>query len=222
VVALGNANPRLKNTFAFKLMIQPQTASLQFTSLIHKLEGQATISVGDLLARLGGASFPFALLMLSVPALIPLPGPFGIAFGTALGLIGLQIISGARRLWLPHWIRKRELTASHIQALLVRVVPWLSWAESHLYPRRYKFLTGITARRILGLPIVMLGFIIALPIPLGNVVPVIACVAFALALLARDGLAVLVAIGLSVVAAIWTVVLVVFGVNISSIALGWF
>jgi hypothetical protein len=40
--------------------------------------------------------------------------------------------------------------------------------------------------------------------------------------LARDGVAVLVAIGLSVIAAIWTMVLVVFGVSISSIALGWF
>jgi len=203
-------------------MTRRHIASNQLTHLIRDLDGSDAISVGELLARLGGASLPFALLMLSLPALIPLPGPFGIAFGTALSLIGLQIVLGARRLWLPAWISRREVAAHRIQKMLGGTVPWLSWAEGFMRPRRFKSLTGIAARQVLGVPIILLGAIIALPIPLGNVLPVIAIAAFALALLARDGLAVLVAIGISLIAAAWTLILILFGVGITNFLLSFF
>jgi hypothetical protein len=59
-----------------------------------------------------------------------------------------------------------------------------------------------------------MALIITLPIPLGNILPVIALAMLALALLERDGVAVLWALAMSLVAIVWTIVLVLFGARI--------
>jgi len=56
--------------------------------------------------------------------------------------------------------------------------------------------------------------IITLPIPLGNILPVIALAMLALALLERDGVAVLWALAMSLFAIFWAIVLVLFGARI--------
>ena len=75
-------------------------------------------------------------------------------------------------------------------------------------------LSGRIARPFLGLAILAMAVIITLPIPLGNILPVIALAMLALALLERDGVAVLWALAMSLVAIVWTIVLVLFGARI--------
>jgi hypothetical protein len=60
-----------------------------------------------------------------------------------------------------------------------------------------------------------LAVALALPVPLGNVPPVIALVAIALALLEQDGVALLVALGLSAVALMWVGGLILAGAGIA-------
>jgi hypothetical protein len=64
---------------------------------------------------------------------------------------------------------------------------------------------------ILALPLFLLALAIILPIPFGNFAPALALVAFALGFMARDGLAVLLALGLSVAALAWAGLLLVVG-----------
>lgn len=71
-------------------------------------------------------------------------------------------------------------------------------------------LSGRYARPFLGLCILVMAVIITLPIPFGNVLPVIALAVLAVALIERDGVEVMWALALSAAAIVWTGVLVMF------------
>ena len=60
----------------------------------------------------------------------------------------------------------------------------------------------------------MLGVVLVLPIPFGNVVPAFALIAIAVGLMARDGMAELAGLVLFVTALAWTVFLVVAGASV--------
>ena len=78
-------------------------------------------------------------------------------------------------------------------------------------------LTGRVARVVLAAPLLIMAMTLALPIPLGNGLPAIAVIVFALGFMERDGLAILAALGICVVALVWTVALILFGAEI----FGW-
>jgi hypothetical protein len=153
---------------------------------------------------------------MSLPALIPLPGPFGIAFGLGLAFIGAQICSGAKRLWLPDWVRQRNLPSQTMAAMLTRAVPWFQSAERQLKPRRWMAFSGARMRPVIGSAFTLLGLAIALPLPLGNILPVIASGMLAIAWMARDGVAVVAALGAAAFALLWTAALIAFGVQITA------
>ncbi len=189
-------------------------ASQRLLRLTHAIAAQERVSIGTVIDRLGPSSLGLVLLILTIPAIIPIPGPVGIVLGSCLALVALQVIAGARRVWLPRWLRERGLPTRFVTAAITRIAPWLERFERRLSPRRWMALSGRIARPFLGLAILAMAVIITLPIPLGNILPVIALAMLALALLERDGVAVLWALAMSLVAIVWTIVLVLFGARI--------
>ena len=105
--------------------------------------------------------------------------------------------------------------------MALRAAPWLQRAETLLRPRRMIALTNRFARAALMLPLLALAFVLALPIPFGNILPVAALTVFALGFLERDGAAILVALGLTVVALAWTALLVLAGAQVADVVLNW-
>jgi hypothetical protein len=182
--------------------------------LAQAITAQERVSIGAVIDRLGSSSLGLVLLILTIPAIIPIPGPVGMVLGSCLALVALQVIAGARRVWLPRWLRERGLPTRFVTAAINRIAPWLGRFERRLSPRRWMVLSGRLARPFLGLAILAMALIITLPIPLGNILPVIALAMLALALLERDGVAVLWALAMSLVAIVWTIVLVLFGARI--------
>jgi hypothetical protein len=189
-------------------------ASQRLDRLAQAITVQERVSIGEVIDRLGPSSLGLVLLILTVPAIIPIPGPVGMILGCGLVLVALQVIAGARRIWLPRWMRERSLPAGFVVAAIERIVPWFQRVERRLSPRRWIALSGRRARPVLGLAILVMAVIITLPIPFGNVLPVLALAMLALALLERDGLAVLWALAMSLVAIAWTGVLLLFGARI--------
>ena len=189
-------------------------ASQRLARLANAIDGQKQVSIGEVIDRLGPSSLGLVLLILTIPAIIPIPGPVGMVLGSCLSLVALQVIIGARRVWLPRWLRERGLPARFIRASITKIVPWLERFERQLSPRRWMALSGRLARPFLGLAILAMAVIITLPIPLGNILPVVALAMLALALLERDGVAVLFAVAMSMVAIVWTFVLVFFGTRL--------
>jgi hypothetical protein len=190
-------------------------ASMVLTALSDRLDGAQSVGLGDLFDRLGPAGFGVAMLILSLPALIPVPGPVGMVLGTCLVLVAVQMLLGLRRLWLPRFLARRQISARLLRSAITRSLPWLRRLERMTKRRRLRPLTRGMARTAIGVPVLLLAVALALPVPLGNVPPVIALVAIALALLEQDGVALLVALGLSAVALMWVGGLILAGAGIA-------
>ncbi|PPQ36285.1 Uncharacterized conserved protein [Rhodoblastus acidophilus] len=176
---------------------------------------------GALLDRLGSRGLGLILMLMTLPALIPVPGPFGMVFGSILALLTAQLAGGARRFWLPRRLRDRPAPAAAMRTALKRALPWAARLGPGLRQGRLAWLTGARARRVCAAPMFVMAVIIALPIPLGNVAPCAAMLVSAAALIARDGLALMVGMGLSALAAAWTALLLFAGAEIAFKVWAW-
>jgi hypothetical protein len=166
-------------------------ASAALAQLAARARERGGLTIGDALASTGEAGFGFAILILALPALIPIPGPFGMVFGSAMAIVALEYAVGAGSLWLPSFLRNCRISASAFAALQRYADPIVSRIERIIRPGRMRFLTGRALPYILGLPVFALAVAIALPIPFGNIVPVIAVCVIAVGLIERDGFMVL-------------------------------
>lgn len=198
---------------------EPETArggaaSGALTALVERVGDAEHVRLGDIFDRLGPAGLGLALLVLSLPALIPLPGPFGVVFGIGLSLVAVQMMLGLPRLWLPRLVAERRIPSRLLRRAVDHAVPWLRRMERLTQRRRLRPLTRGSARMAIGVPVLLLAIALALPIPLGNLLPVVALVAIALALLEQDGLALLVALVLSAVAIAWVAALFFAGAGV--------
>jgi hypothetical protein len=152
---------------------------------------QQTISVGDIVDRAADAGFGFLVGLL---ALIAIPF-FGLStpFGLAMALAGGQLAIGRQQPWLPNAMRKRRLTLDkldRVAALLARRTKWLS----AITRRRLQSLLGGPSRPVIGAGILLLGLGLALPIPIpgSNMIFLIPLFIYAMGLLERDGLLILI------------------------------
>jgi hypothetical protein len=180
----------------------------------RKIRGQDSVSIGEISDQLGSTGFGFLIILLALPALIPIPGPFGMVFGSALAIVSLQVICGAKRFWLPRWMRERRISAQMTERISELMVKWLAPLERFVHPRRMRFMADPAFGPLYGIPVLLLAIAIALPLPLGNILPCIALIVLALGLMARDGLATVIGLVIGVVALLWTALLIFAGEQI--------
>ncbi|MBN9079420.1 MAG: exopolysaccharide biosynthesis protein [Rhizobiales bacterium] len=178
---------------------------------IARIIGREPISIGELLDRLGTNGIGLVLLVLTLIALIPIPGPFGMVSGSLIALVAVQVLAGSRALWLPAFLRRGKVPAAALRNIIARALPWLRRGEYFLKEDRLPILAGRHARIILAVPLLLLAVAIILPIPFGNVAPAIALITFALGFIARDGTAILIALIFSMAALAWTALILLSG-----------
>ncbi|MCL6654799.1 exopolysaccharide biosynthesis protein [Agrobacterium rubi] len=176
-------------------------ASAALTSIAALARLRGNLSLGEVMATMGPAGMAFAILVLALPALTPVPGPIGLVFGTALAVVAAQIAVGRSSVWLPKFLSDRRLSSNVLELVVRHTAPHVSRVERLVRADRLKFLTGPFAQMLIGLPIMVMAVAIALPIPLGNFLPVISLVILAIGLMERDGLITLLGVILSVIAA---------------------
>lgn len=174
--------------------------SARLHELFKLAQAQGGISIGEMLSGLGSASIAFTILFLALPALSPIPGPFGIVFGSALAVVAAQIAMGRRAIWLPAFLSRRRLSPAVVEIMVRYSAPILAKVETMVRPGRLAVFTGGTMQWLLSFPIFLLAVAIVLPIPLGNYMPVVALVVIAVALMARDGVLILAALFVSALA----------------------
>src|SRR3546814_8604848 len=108
-------------------------------------------------------------------------------------LIGLQLRAGRRSPWLPKFSARRG-PHRHAMARFERMLsPWLGRLERLVKPRLSLLLDHRVAGMLSGLLLVLLGLLLALPIPFTNYIFGSLLLLFALALLERDGALMIVA-----------------------------
>jgi hypothetical protein len=179
---------------------EPGIASQRLQRLDAHAASAGSVSFDELLASMGRASIAFAILILSLPALTPIPGPFGFVFGSCLALVSLQILAGYRRIWLPAFLGRRRISAATIALIVRHTAPLVSRVETMLRRNRMRHLAGPRVQALMGVPVFLLAIAVALPIPFGNFLPVGALVMIALGLMERDGLVTMLGLALGVVA----------------------
>lgn len=182
-------------------------ASALLRRLRERLAGDRP-TLGEVLAHLGNRAPGFLLLVLAIPAIVPTPGiPAGMVFGTVLALVALQMIVGRDHLGVPGWLGRRRVRRATVDSVIDKATPLVERVERRLRAR-YPTLTRHGVLRPLGVFVLVMGVLIALPIPFGNTLPGLAILVIALGLIAGDGLAVLAGLGLGAVAAGVSVALV--------------
>ncbi|MCA1869649.1 exopolysaccharide biosynthesis protein [Agrobacterium genomosp. 3] len=170
------------------------------------------VTVGDLLRAMGDQGIAVVLLMFAIPAIIPTPGiPAGLVFGIALALLSMQIIFGAERLRLPGRLAAVGVPRAVIERTATHGAPILARLERHMRPRG-RLLSQAAMRPVLGLVILTMAILIALPIPFGNMLPGLAVLITALGMAQRDSLAIGIGLLLAMLAT---------GVSAGILAGGW-
>lgn len=166
----------------------------------------------DVLAGLGNRSFGMMLFIATLPAFIPIPGLAGAISGPLVMLVGLQLLFGLPRPWLPRAVADRGPHRHSLIRFRDRLAPWLDRLERVVRPRSEGVLDIRIASCFTGLLLVLLGLLLSLPIPFTNYLFGVLLMLFALALLERDGWLMLFAWASGIVA------IAVFGVLSGSLA----
>lgn len=145
-----------------------------------------TLRIDELLSGLGKRAFGMLLFVATLPAFIPIPGGGAIA-GPLIVLIGLQLLVGMRRPWLPGFLARRGPKREAMVRFDRRLSPWLVRLEHLIRPRLAWVLDHRAAATFTGLLLVLLGAVTSLPLPFTNYLFGAMALMFALALLERDG-----------------------------------
>ncbi|WP_371182483.1 exopolysaccharide biosynthesis protein [Xanthomonas sacchari] len=140
-----------------------------------------------ILADLQQSAFGVFLFVAILPAFLPVPGLAGGISGPLVTLIGLQMLIGLRKPWLPRFIGERGPRRRTMQRFVGRIAPWLRRLDRLLKPRLPMLVDTLPARAFSGLLLVVLGVLLSLPIPFTNYAFGAMLLLFALALLERDG-----------------------------------
>lgn len=180
--------------------VETGVASRRLARLRAHASEAGSVTLDELMSAMGRSSIAFAILILSLPALTPIPGPFGLVFGSCLAIVSLQIIAGFRRIWLPQFLGRRQVSGSTIDLMVRYTAPMVARVETLLRKNRMRHFAGPRAQALLGVPVLLLAIAVALPIPFGNLLPVAALVMIALGLMERDGLVAILGVAMGVIA----------------------
>lgn len=149
------------------------------------------ITVSNISNALADRAFALLMLLFALPNLIPIPLPgISIILGVPMIFLSCQLMMGRKAPWFPKWISKQSFQHNDIETVVDYAMPYLKRLEQILKPR-LGFLLCHCAERIIALICLVMSVMITLPIPFGNWFPALTICLFALAILERDGMFVL-------------------------------
>lgn len=169
------------------------------------------IALTDVLRDLQQRGFGLLLLIAALPSFLPIPGVAGGVSGPLAMLIGAQMLIGLRKPWLPQWLAKRGPPRRMIARFHQAADGLLRRLEKFVRPRLPWMFDALPARVFTGLLLLLLGLLLALPIPFTNYLFGALLLLYVFALLERDGVLLLIAWLLGAAA------IVVFGIASGSL-----
>jgi hypothetical protein len=175
--------------------------SVELNEFLERLDGKDT-SVEELVALIGDRGFGLIILLLALPAALPVPAVgYGTPFGIMLVLLGGQIAIGRKTPWIPTSLGKRRVPYRLLNFSIRNARLPLRAVELFIRPR----LSGLARHRLflpgIGVMIMLLAALMALPIPLTNTAPSFVIFMLAAGILEEDGLFLLFGLVLAPVAA---------------------
>jgi hypothetical protein len=160
------------------------------------------LSIREVLDRLDERAFGLAILIMSIPCLVPgLYGPPQI-LGVPIILLAAQMMVGRKEPWLPKALLDRRISKSWLDGMASFAVKRMSWFEKLSKPRLTVFAKGLGER---AAAFFMILATVTIILPMTNTIPSIALALLATGVLQRDGLFVA---GGAAIAAAWVGLLV--------------
>lgn len=164
-------------------------ASRLLTEFVAQWQGER-VRLKDVVDVLEDRAYGLLLLILALPNVIPnpVPGLSGI-LGVPLVLVAAQLALGRPHPWFPKVLAERSMATGDFRTIVERIVPWLRKLERLTRPR-LRWLCRPPFERMLAVFCLILAIVLALPIPLGNILPALAVTLIALGLIEHDGIAI--------------------------------
>jgi hypothetical protein len=190
---------------------------LNFSQLLAQIAtgpAEERLTLSQFAAMLRDRAWGGLLLTFALINILPLPPGTTIVTGIPLIILTAQMAAGRATPWFPRRLDQNGVAKGDIARVVAKMLPWERRIERVLKPR----LIGLTkhrAARTIGAVSLLLSLILWLPIPLGNHAPAATMALFALALIYRDGVLVI----LGGVATLISLVLVSFTVGSAWLAL---
>jgi hypothetical protein len=171
-----------------------ETISQRIRTLVRSLP-RTGITLSELIHRVGNDGLLLLTALLTLVFLIPVSIPgVSTVFGGAILLIGLSRLFG-RELWIPARMREKVIGTRKLRPVLRKALPWLQKIERVSRPNRIGWLVADgPANRMNDLSMILGAVLLMMPfgmIPFSNTFPAVALLFFAIGLLQRDGVCVL-------------------------------
>ncbi|PJK10000.1 hypothetical protein CO614_07960 [Lysobacteraceae bacterium NML120232] len=157
-------------------------------ALLEKLTGgepDEVLELGNLLGGLGRRAFGVLLFLAIPPAFFP--GVAAVIAAPATVLVGLHLLLLRQHVWLPRFLAERGPERQLISRFEQRFDRWFQRLERWAKPRWLLLIDHPAATMFTGLMLVLLGILLALPIPFTNALFALLLLPIALGLLERDG-----------------------------------
>lgn len=180
----------------------PDTAlSRELQGLLESLGGE-DCTVGKLMEVIGDRGFGLLLLVLALPAALPIPAPgYATPFGVLMVALGAQMLAGRDAPYVPAFAAKRTISHRMLSFSIRNGHLPLKVVELVIRPRLQALTHSRAFRAGIGGIIVLMACFMSLPIPLTNTAPSFVIFVLAAGLLEEDGLVLLGGLLLAPVAA---------------------
>jgi len=166
----------------------PEARLSELFSGVLDTDADGTVSVGEVLDRAGDRGYGFLLVILAIPAFIPVlpPGTSGV-LGLLMSLIALQMLFGRTQPWVPYRWRQRRLAPNTVDRLQTQGVALLRKLERFTFPRgRWLVHNGLFLRWN-ALVVIYMALILSSPLPFLNTLPAFGVLLIGVGLINHDG-----------------------------------
>lgn len=130
------------------------------------------VVLGEVLDKAGDRGYGFLLILLAIPAFIPIlpPGTSGV-LGALMSIVALQMLFGLKQPWFPKRWRNKVLSPKVVQALQTRGVAILRQIERVSHPRGRRLTRNGLILRLSALVVIGLALVLSSPMPFMNTLP---------------------------------------------------
>ena len=169
------------------------------------------VVLGEVLDKAGDRGYGFLLILLAIPAFIPIlpPGTSGV-LGALMSIVALQMLFGLKQPWFPKRWRNKVLSPKVVQALQTRGVAILRQIERVSHPRGRRFTRNGLILRLSALVVIALALVLSSPMPFMNTLPALGVLLIGVGLANHDLYFLLAGWGIGIV----VVLIVVLGIEV--------
>ncbi len=167
--------------------------------LLQEEAKDKSLSISEILHVLSGKGRPLIVLLLCLPFCQPIQIPgFSTPFGIMIAFFGARMVFG-KKIWLPAGLLQKKISQNILHAITDKTLYFVRKMKRWVHPRFPWLCHSSFMEKLNGFMILMLGIVLALPlpIPLSNLLAAWAILFIAFGVLEDDGLFVLVGYFLS-------------------------